>query len=164
MPKTRELTIAERSQIVLLHSQGMSQRKIAKQLKCSLCGVQTTLKRKEETNLLENRPKSGRKRVSNVRQDRFLIRNSIKDRFKTSKDLRNELQEHCGVDLSARTVRRRLQAAGLHGRKSRKKPLLSKTQIKKRLIFAQKYKNWTIDDWSKVIWSDESNVEVCILY
>ncbi|GJQ76951.1 hypothetical protein Trydic_g15148 [Trypoxylus dichotomus] len=29
----------------------------------------------------------------------------------------------------------------------------------KSLLWARKYRDWTVEDWSKVIWSDESNIE-----
>lgn len=46
--------------------------------------------------------------------------------------------------------------AGLNGRVARKKPLLSKTQKKKRLEWAKKYRKWTEKDWERVLFSDES--------
>ena len=39
-----------------------------------------------------------------------------------------------------------------------KKPGLSAENIRKRLDWAIKYKDWTIEDWKKVIWSDECSV------
>lgn len=40
--------------------------------------------------------------------------------------------------------------------RSKKKPALSKKNVQARLKFAKKHRDWTIDDWKKVIWSDES--------
>lgn len=47
MPKTRELSEAERVQIPLLHSKGLSQVEIAKKklIKCSRCEVETAIKK-----------------------------------------------------------------------------------------------------------------------
>jgi DDE superfamily endonuclease len=39
-----------------------------------------------------------------------------------------------------------------------KKPGLSAENVAKRLAWAEKYKDWTIEDWKKVIWSDESSI------
>jgi hypothetical protein len=58
------------------------------------------------------------------------------------------------------TVRRRLRESGLYGRIAAKKPLLKDT-IKKRLAWAKKHKQWTLDWWKSVLWSDESKFEVC---
>ena len=38
----------------------------------------------------------------------------------------------------------------------RRKPLLFITHGKRRVDFAFKYKNWTMEDWIRVIWSDET--------
>ena len=40
--------------------------------------------------------------------------------------------------------------------KRQKIPNLSLKNIKDRIVFAKKYKNWTVTDWQKVLWSDES--------
>lgn len=160
MPKKGELTVGERAQIVLLHKQGVTQCDIAKRMKCSRCAVQTTIKRFKEIGSYENRPKSGRKRRTNARQDRILERISLRDRMKTSKELSSELLQDHGINLAASSVRRRLVERNLHGRKARRKPLLTDRHKKLRLSWAKKYKNWTEEDWSKVIWTDESNIEV----
>lgn len=44
----------------------------------------------------------------------------------------------------------------MHGRRPAKKPLISKKNAKIRLQFAQEHLNWTVADWKKVLWSDES--------
>ena len=41
-----------------------------------------------------------------------------------------------------------------------KKPYLKPEHQQHRLEFAKKYKNWTYEDWSKIIWSDESKFQV----
>jgi len=40
----------------------------------------------------------------------------------------------------------------------KKKPLLSARYRKARLAFAQKYGGWIVEDWKRVIWSDESKI------
>lgn len=160
MPKTSELTLLQRSRIEFLHEEGKSQREIARIVKCSRGAVEHTLKRFAVTGSHENRPKSGRKKVTSLREDRDLIRSSLRNRKKTSSELAAAASEVTGRQISARTVRRRLLEAGLKGCKARKKPWLSKKNIKKRLEWAQRYKDFTEEDWSKVVWSDESNFQV----
>ncbi|GFY00901.1 transposable element Tc1 transposase [Trichonephila clavipes] len=59
-----------------------------------------------------------------------------------------------------RTVKGRLQEIGLRGCKARPKPLLTEFQRKKQLTWAREHSLWTIKDWKKVIFSDES--QFCI--
>ncbi len=40
----------------------------------------------------------------------------------------------------------------------KKKPDLSLKNIKARLHFAMSHQDWTLDDWKRVIWSDETKV------
>jgi hypothetical protein len=40
----------------------------------------------------------------------------------------------------------------------KKKLLLSVRHKKVRLAFAQKYREWTVEDWKRVIWSDETKI------
>jgi len=42
----------------------------------------------------------------------------------------------------------------------KKKPLLTKQHRQSRLAFAKKYKDWTIEDWRRVVWSDESKFQL----
>ncbi|GFW89177.1 transposable element Tcb1 transposase [Trichonephila clavipes] len=49
---------------------------------------------------------------------------------------------------------------GLRGCKARPKPLLTEFQRKRRLTWKREHSLWTIKDWEKVIFSDES--QFCI--
>jgi hypothetical protein len=38
------------------------------------------------------------------------------------------------------------------------KPKISAKNIKERLNFARRHKDWTVEDWKRVIWSDETKI------
>ncbi|CAH1979621.1 unnamed protein product [Acanthoscelides obtectus] len=160
MAKTNELSIEKRGKIQVFHEQGKSQVDIAKTVKCSRRCVQYTIQRFSQTSSHKDRPRSGRKRITTDRQDRILTRESLKNRKKTSLVLAAELSEQINRPISTRTVRRRLQEVGLNGRKARKKPWLSDKNKKARYKWALKYKSFTEEDWSNIVWSDESNFEI----
>ena len=65
-----------------------------------------------------------------------------------------------GVDVHHSTVSRRLAAAGYNGRVARHKPRLTATHKARRLAWAQDHLAWTADDWSRVLWSDESRFQL----
>lgn len=48
----------------------------------------------------------------------------------------------------------------LPARKMAQKPLLTERMMKQRLEFAQQYQDWTVEDWKKVMFSDESHFEL----
>ncbi|KAG7171666.1 Transposable element Tc1 transposase-like 8, partial [Homarus americanus] len=39
-------------------------------------------------------------------------------------------------------------------------PLLSAKNVRDRIAFSKKYKDWTLEDWEQVLWSDESTFVV----
>lgn len=59
------------------------------------------------------------------------------------------------------TVRNRLIAAGLQGRRPAKKPFVSAKNRACRLKFAKEHELWTPRDWAKIVWSDESKINMC---
>src|SRR3979490_2641759 len=40
----------------------------------------------------------------------------------------------------------------------KKRPHLSQKHRRERMDFAIRYKDWTLDDWKKVVWSDETKI------
>ena len=50
----------------------------------------------------------------------------------------------------------RLLEDGLVSRRAAKKPLLSRKNIRDRLIFCNRIRDWTAEDWGNVIFSDGS--------
>jgi hypothetical protein len=60
--------------------------------------------------------------------------------------------------ISAQTICNILNATSLKAVVKKKKPLLSIKHRQRRLNFALKYKNWTMEDWTRVIWSDETKI------
>ena len=114
------------------------------------------LDRQRRSDSVEVLERSGRPRKSTSRQDRHLKVLRIADRFKTSRQLKAEWKRDINVNVSDRTVRRRLLSEGLRGCIAMKKPFISATNKKKRLEFARQHRDWTVDHWSRVLWTDES--------
>ena len=53
-----------------------------------------------------------------------------------------------------------LKKLNLPSRKMARKPVLTDKMREKRLAFAHQYGHWTVDDWKKVMFSDESHFEL----
>ena len=67
-----------------------------------------------------------------------------------------------GVPASRSTSYRKIGEMGYANRIPRAKPLLNSKQRKKRLIAAKEKQNWTVGQWSRVVFSDES--KFCISF
>jgi hypothetical protein len=72
----------------------------------------------------------------------------------------NASQSSSNRHISTSTVHRRLHESGLHGRIAAKKTQRKDINIKKRLAWAKKQEQWTLDLWKSVFWSDESKFEI----
>lgn len=154
------LTTEQRAVIVHLHGQGKSNKKIAAEVGCSMKGVAGTIQRWKETGNTTESAGRGRKRASSQRDDRVLVRLSLADRSLNSTELAREWKESAGVTLSSSTVRKRLIANGLRACKARKKPLLTEIQRKRRLEWARQHRSWTVEQWQRVLFSDESTFTI----
>lgn len=64
------------------------------------------------------------------------------------------------VEVSQSRVRRALHVAGYYCRVAAKKPFLSDRHKRNRLDFARTLESWTVEDWKKVVWTDESTFEL----
>jgi hypothetical protein len=53
-----------------------------------------------------------------------------------------------------------LRKIGIQARKKAKKPFLSKAHKQARLRWAQAHQHWTVDDWKRVIFSDETKINL----
>jgi Transposase len=60
------------------------------------------------------------------------------------------------LDTSFCCIRTALQNAGFSRRVARRKPPISKCNRTARLRWAIEHVGWTIDDWKKILWSDET--------
>uniref|UniRef100_A0A3B4V995 Transposase Tc1-like domain-containing protein n=1 Tax=Seriola dumerili TaxID=41447 RepID=A0A3B4V995_SERDU len=139
----------------------MFNRRIAKDLRCSPSAVKYTSDRHNATNSHQNRKGRGRKNKLSDSEVRHLKLLCLKDRRKTSQELRDEIntQTTNGATVSSRTVCRKLGEERLVGRIAAKKPLLKEKNRVKRLKFEKEHKKWTKEDWYKVLRTDESKFE-----
>ena len=58
------------------------------------------------------------------------------------------------------TVRNALKEAGLWSATKKKVPMLKQTHQKRWLKFAHYHENWTVEDWKRVLWSDETKIDL----
>lgn len=160
MPKTKELSVETRALIIAEHNLGVSNRQIAKKLKLNTSTVSYNIKKYSDSGSFLNKVRSGRPRATTSAQDIAIVVTSKRNRRKTAPEIAAELNATLPKPISVSTVKRRLQKAGLHGRIALRKPLLRKENKKKRMQWARLHQNWTLEDWHKVLWTDESKFEL----
>ncbi len=141
--KTADLTVVQKTIIDTLHKEGKPQTFIAKEAGCSQSAVSKHVTRK-----LSGTKKCGRKRCTSNRENRSLMRIVKQNRFKNLGEHPKEWTE-TGVKASRVTTHRRVKEFGYSCRQ-------------RRLTWAKEKKNWTVAQWSEVLFSDES--KFCISF
>jgi hypothetical protein len=68
------------------------------------------------------------------------------------------ISQELGHVISPMTVWRILRAAGLKKTKPTRKPGLTEKMKRERFQFCLLHQDWTVEDWKRVIWSDETSV------
>ena len=116
MGRKSHCTSVELLVIQRLKSSGKSYREISKTTKRSVGMVQNALKPKI---CVETR---GRKRKTNYREDKLIIREAKKDPFISSNTIKKNLE----LNVTARTIRERLVDANLFSRSPISVPLFKK--------------------------------------
>ncbi len=132
MGKTADLTVVQKTIIDTLHKEGKPQTFIAKEAGCSQSAVSKYVNRK-----MSGRKKCGRKRCITNQEKRSLMRIVKQNRFKNLGELHKEWTES-GVKASRATTHRRVKEFDYSCRQ-------------RRLTWAKVKKNWTVAQWSKVL-------------
>ena len=106
-----------------------------------------------------DRKRSGKALKTSSRDDHIIKKIAVRSPLSSSKKICKKLLR-AGVNISRSTVSRRLNMIfGLKACKPARKPRLTSLMKKKRLCFSKAHRNWTSEDWGKVLSSDESSVQ-----
>ncbi len=141
--KTADLTVVQKTIIDTLHKEGKPQTFIAKEAGCSQSAVSKHVNRK-----LSGRKKCGRKNAHPPKRTAAFMRIIEQNRFKNLGELHKEWTE-AGVKASRATTHRRVNEFGY-------------SCHQRCLTWAKEKKNWTVAQWSKVLFSDE--IKFCISF
>ena len=156
MPKGPLIATPIKKAIVTAAEGGESGTTIGKQFGVSKGAVNLILRKSRNGEDLHRTPKSGRPRKITQRQERILVRLVKNDPSKTAVDLQHHASSTWGLEISPWTTRRILRRHNLFARRPARKPLIKESHRRARLLFARLHQNWTVHQWRKVLWSDES--------
>ena len=71
-----------------------------------------------------------------------------------------EFQTDSGSNVSTSTVRRELHEMGFHGQAVAHKAKVTMRNAKCRLEWCKAHHHWTLEQWKRVLWSDESHFTI----
>lgn len=116
----KQISVDIRKLIVKKHKEGFSKREIGREYSVSEAGVRKIVKKFEELGSVTDRTGRGRKRKTTASDDRMISREAAKNSFSTSRVIR----ENANLNISDRTVRRRLQEMGYKSGFAQRRPLI----------------------------------------
>lgn len=146
------LTHERRLAIIHYHQINMRVSEICLLVGCSPNTAYHWIRHWLDSGTVDDEPRAGRRRRLSSSAAAAITAAATEQPFdSTPRQLRAKMK----LNVSRRTIRRRLNDDGILGRKARHSYILNENTIRARLSFAHGYSNWTADDWMKVLFSDE---------
>ena len=159
MGKTKELCKDIRDKIVDLHKAEMGYKKISKQLGEKLTTVGAIIRKLKKHKVTTNLPWSGAPRKISPCGISMMMRKVRDQPSTTQEELVND-QKAVGATVIKRTISNTLHREGLKSCCTRKVPLLKKAHVQAHLKFAKEHLDEPDEAWEKVMWSDETKIEL----
>jgi transposase len=151
----KALSAAQETHILSLLDSGISGHKISSQTGVSVATISRICSRHRSH--LHKAPGGCPTKLSdtNIRHALRLIGSGRAD---NAVQVTKALQDITNQPLSTQTVRNGLKQVGMKAVVKKKRPFLSKHHRRERMDFAIAHQHWTLDDWKKVVWSDETKI------
>jgi transposase len=157
--KYKRTTQDERNHILNLLENDVSMEKIAKSFKISVSTVSRIRTRFLNTNSTADAHRAPKHKKMSRRTFRLAMREFSKKKYQSLNYFRHILQTKYHVEYSRSGLRKYMKREGYNARIKRRKPLVSKVNRLRRIAFAKAHMNWEVEDWNKVIWTDETSFE-----
>ena len=155
----RESSVATRNQAMGMLKAGSKQESLARQLGKTAYRTSVVVQGKERISL-ENLQGRGRKTViGNV--TKIVIAKTLGKKRKSTRKI-SKILKNKGIQVFHMTVHSYLRKnLGVKPFKPQLQPKLTEKQKNVRLSFCRERKKWSVHDWRKVLFSDESPFELC---
>jgi hypothetical protein len=157
MPRGIPICKELKQMVINAHLERKKQSAISKQFLLPKYSVSKIISTYNRRGHLDKIQKSGKPRKTTILMDRRIKRMSQNDPWLSAPRIIAEIPE---ILVSPRTIQRRLVQAKLFSRRPAKKPLVPRRNRLARLAFAREHINWTIHDWKKVLFSDETRYKM----
>lgn len=149
--------------IIISHNnKGKSTYQISKDLSLPRSTIQTIIEHHRKHGTVSCLKKTGRPRITSKAENRILRKIIKKNRRARAGELTVLWRDAIKKNISVDTCKRVLKKMGYGFYTAKEKPLLTQKQKNNRLKFAKEHRNWTADQWRRIIWSDESKFDVTV--
>ncbi|GFU56560.1 transposable element Tcb2 transposase [Trichonephila clavipes] len=149
------LTDSEAWRVVGRLEGGQIQAEVAQAIGVSQSVISRIWNRFLETGSAGRRPGQGRRRATTPNKDRYLVLTARRHRNMNA-TLQQHLRSATGTTFSTQTVRNRLHGVGLYARRWMVSVRLTSRHRRDRRDWATEHVNWSRNERSNVLFSDES--------
>ena len=104
------------------------------------------------------KPTGGHPKLLSPSDTRYVIRLITSQKADNASQVKKILTHTLLHSVSTKTIHRNLSNAGMKAVVKVKRPLLTAKHKRHCLEWAIEHKNWTIDDWKSIVWSDETKI------
>ena len=151
------LTQDQHNAAVQMLLRGTSQGVIARNFQVSKSTITRLYQRLRQTGTTNDRPRSGRPRVTTRRQDRYMCLSYLRNRFRTAVETAQATLGTHNNRISADTVRNRLREFGLRPRRPYVgMPFTPPHQVRMAWLTQHRPNLFPLRQWRNVMFSDES--------
>ncbi len=153
-----QLTEIDKGKIIAYHNAGWNVTTIGREIGRAHKTVTRALWKYHQHGEITRKPGSGRRQKLSLQTQRAMGRAVQANRFLTATALQTEFRLNEGPNrVCSRTIHRAItRVRGFVSYWAAKKPFISERNRRKRLAWCHDKLNWTIEDWRKVMWTDES--------
>ncbi|GFX20970.1 transposable element Tcb2 transposase [Trichonephila clavipes] len=139
---------------------GQTQAEVAQAIGVSQSVISRIWNRFLETGSAGRRPGQGRRRATKPNEDRYFVLKARRHRNMNATLLQQHLRSVTGTMVSTQTVRNRLHGVGLYARRPMVCVRLTSRHHRDRREWATEHVDWRRNEWSNVLFSDESRFSV----
>ena len=148
------LTLDKRNVAIGMLTGCMRVKEVAQRFRVSESAISRLRAKYRQTGTVIDRPRPGRPRKTTRREDNYIMTSSRRNRFMSSTRIAGLVRNATGTRICARTVRNRLRAARLRGRRPYVGVPLTRDHRRARLNWTRAHRRWTRQQWNQVVFTD----------
>ncbi|GBN58331.1 hypothetical protein AVEN_243285-1 [Araneus ventricosus] len=149
-------SVTQRGKIIGRLECGRTQLEVSEELGIAQSVISRLWQRFQDDGNVSRCYSTGRPRVTTPNEDRYLAVTAKRSGRSTASDLSRQLSSATGTTVSRQIVYRRLGHLGLYARRPVRCVPLTASHCRLRLAWSREHALWTPQQWSCVMFSDES--------
>ncbi|GFX27334.1 transposable element Tcb2 transposase [Trichonephila clavipes] len=160
MSQRSHLTDSEAWRVVGRLEGGQTQAEVAQAIGVSQSVISRIWNRFLESGSAGRRPGQGRRRATTPNEDRYLVLTARRHRNMNATLFQQHIRSATRTTVSTQTVRDQVHGVGLYARRPTVCVRLTSRHRRDRREWVKEHVNWRRNEWSNVLFSDESRFSV----